>query len=434
MLKVLRKLDRPVPRYTSYPPVPHWNKKISSQSWLSSIQKNNIASLYIHIPFCEQLCYYCGCFKKITKNKSIVNDYIQLIKAEWEIYLKNNPRLKIQTIHIGGGTPSFLSPKALKDLLAFFSPFMLNEAKNSIELDPRTTCSEQLQILKEFKFDKVSLGIQDFDVEVQNTINRVQPYDLVEKLVKKIRQMGFSTLGFDLIYGLPKQSMRTIQETLEQVLVLNPDQIAYYSYAHLPQKIKSQRIFAQDDLPNSESKKNFFYSTSIMLEKAGYIKIGLDHFVKKDSPLYMAKQNGKLTRNFMGYSELETPLLIGLGVSSISESENYFVQNTKSFSEMKDSLDKKELSLVTGHKLSDEDSMRAESIQNLMCNEFIDLEKITYEELRQSLEEFVELGLLEANGHLLKLTERGRPYLRVIASCFDEYLGKNKVVQFSQSI
>jgi oxygen-independent coproporphyrinogen III oxidase len=434
------KYDLSIPRYTSYPTVPYWNGAPEENKWLTSIETEHAIDLYIHIPYCKQLCFYCGCFKSITKKTSKATEYVELLIKEWKIYLRAKPDLKINTIHFGGGTPTFLSAQDFVTLLAELRPYYSEQFTGSIELDPRTTTTDQLKVLSEFKFSRASLGIQDFNKDVQETINRVQSIELVEAVIEDLNHYQFNSINFDLIYGLPKQTTNSISETIGEVLKMKPNLIAFYSYAHLPSKIPSQKIFKNEDLPTGKEKKELYDFGKSMLEKSGYVEIGLDHFALKGSYLHNAFESGKLLRSFMGYTERKSRTMIGLGLSSISQTDYHYAQNSKDLVEYKTNIEDGHLGLSNGHTFSDNDRVREGIIQKWMCTGKISSDSLksldNFEEVFLKMKEFEEDGIIYKKEEDIFLTKIGKPYLRVIASSFDEYLHRadNKKVQFSSTI
>lgn len=439
-LELPTKYDLNVPRYTSYPTVPYWSGAPMTGQWIKGIEDSSLVDLYIHIPYCKQLCFYCGCFKTISKSESKATKYVELLIKEWEIYLKSCPNLRINSIHFGGGTPTFLSAGDFDRLLSVLVNHYDKNFTGSIELDPRTTNTEQMKVLKSFQFRRASLGIQDFNEEVQVVINRVQSRELVSKVVADLQAHGFESINFDLIYGLPKQTKETIRETIGEVIKMAPDLIAFYSYAHLPEKIPSQRIFKDKDLPVGKQKKELYDYGKKILEDSGYAEIGLDHFALKDSFLYQAFNKGKLLRSFMGYTDKKAQTMIGLGLSSISQTKSHYAQNSKDLKEYQDCILAGNLSLSSGHTFSGEDQLRDQIIQKWMCGgrvEFSEIEKLSdFNKVKDQLDGFKADGLVDYLDGYLILGKRGKPYLRVIASSFDEYLTKtsNKKVQFSSTI
>lgn len=425
--KLSEKLNKNVPRYTSYPVITDW-KGQDENTWLNSLKSTYAlgVDIYIHIPFCEKLCYYCGCFRTVTKNKEKSREYVHYLKKEWSLYLSKLPHLiKVNSIHFGGGTPSFLTPEQLIDLLKVFDNYKAPKFYGSIELDPRTVNEDHLIVLREFGFKKASLGIQDFDPSVQKAINREQSYELVKEKVDLIRKYGFDEVNFDLIWGLPKQSVKSVQDTFEKVNTLKPDRISFFSYAHLPERIKNQRLIKDSDILQGEAKLALFNSAQTYLVKNDYIPIGMDHYAKRGSKLHLAYENKTLYRNFMGYVENKSDILLGLGVSSISKNAKGFIQNIKSIKNYYEYIDAEHFPIEKGHSLSTEEAFRAEIIQILFCKfmvlktDIMDLKN--GEEIAKSLKEYQKIGLIEETDKSFKVNEEGKKYIRVIASLFDQY-------------
>ncbi|RMG79980.1 MAG: oxygen-independent coproporphyrinogen III oxidase [Bacteroidetes bacterium] len=451
-LDLIRKYNIPGPRYTSYPTVPFWKKDLFSlEEWLSSVKetfrqtnKQEGISLYIHLPYCESLCTYCGCNKRITVNHNVEIPYIKAVLQEWNLYLslfEEKPLIK--EIHLGGGTPTFFSPENLKMLL----DNILKKSRThkdysfSFEAHPKNTSGEHLQTLFDLGFKRLSLGIQDFDAEVQKTVNRIQPYEMVEKVVNQARKTGYESVNFDLIYGLPKQTLASVTDTIEKVNKLKPERIAFYSYAHVPWKSKSQRGYSETDLPVPEVKRQLYETGKALFEANGYVEIGMDHFALPSDGLYQAFKTGNLHRNFMGYTSGKTSLLIGLGVSSISESNGAFAQNEKVVENYTDKLEKKELPITTGHILSEEDKIIREGILDIMCRFETDLQKLMVahenkSDIYDKLKIFEEDGLIYIENDFLKVTEKGRAFVRNICMVFDKHLTRQNPTQplFSSTV
>jgi oxygen-independent coproporphyrinogen-3 oxidase len=431
-MDAIEKLDLNAPRYTSYPPVPYWNNQVTQPTWTKMLsEQQGRVDVYIHIPYCRSLCYYCGCFKKITKDTNLGDEYVDLVVREWELVSKFNPNLKIHNLHLGGGSPTFLTPAQMERLICFFKPWLSSTFIGSCELDPRTTKSEHLILLKKNGFERLSLGIQDFDIQVQEAINRFQSVSLVRKLVQEIRERGFESLNFDLIYGLPGQNREGFRQTLETVLALGPNSIALYSYAHLPEKLPNQKLIDETSLPTKEQKLLFFHIARDFLEAVGYPQIGIDHFARGDSYLNIAWRKGNLLRNFMGYTDRKSPGLIGLGVSAISSLDGAYVQNTKEITTYRAMLDRGELAIVNGHLLSELDCTANEIIQKIMCHDQFSpfelnkgLEKMG---LNSPLEEFKRNGLWIETARGLELTSMGKIFRRNLAMEFDYRLKQTKV-------
>lgn len=442
--KVLEKYNISAPRYTSFPAVPFWKTTPSEDKWFKTIRyslgKDNLIDLYIHIPFCESLCYYCGCFKTITKNKTRGEEYVDLILKEWSIYRSRLGEIKINSVHLGGGSPNFLSDDALEKLLHTLAFDFSSHFVGACEIDPRTCTHGFLKILKKFNMLRLSMGIQDFDPKVQKAINRLQSVNDVTDLVSKVRELNFSSLNFDLIHGLPYQTEKSIKNTIDHVLKLDPSMIAFYSYAHLPSSIPSQKLIPEESLPSGSEKRNLYEIGKHYLEERGFIEIGLDHFAKKDSYLAKASEEKRLQRSFMGYTDKKESVTIGLGVSSISSTPLSFLQNTKDLKEYKNALMRDELAILKGHLLSDEEQSVAELIQDWMCNGECSLAPAQalkdYDQMYDELSSMALDGLLKIEGNRIISSELGRPYLRNVAKVFDVNLRAEKAssVQFSRTI
>lgn len=442
---LINKYNRPAPRYTSYPPVPYWVNAPDESSWIShlkhSYDEKKGVDLYVHVPFCESLCYYCGCNRTITKNHDIEEKYLSLVLKEWDLYkTKLGFVPKINSLHFGGGTPTFLSAKNLETLI---SSLLENKSENfvgSVEIDPRTVKIEQFDVFKKYGINRVSLGIQDFNSDVQKAINRFQSRELVEGIVNQLKERKFDSINFDLIYGLPKQTISSIEETFEIVSDLRPDMIAFYSYAHLPDKIKNQKLIKETDLPSAEEKRALYLAGKKILEEKGYVEIGMDHFALPGSFLHKAMTEKKLHRNFMGYVDKKSNILLGLGPTSISDSSMSFIQNvkdTKSYEEMIQ-VDKLPLSTL-GHTHSKEDLLVQDLLQQLMCQHEMDLKEKNsipfWNEIKKELGDFYNDGLIEMDEDKLQIKPSAKAFLRNVAVCFDfHYRTKTTTAKFSQSI
>ena len=442
--ELIKKYNRPGPRYTSYPPVPFWNNGPSEGQWIAHI-KNNYSEevgvdLYVHVPFCESLCYYCGCNRTITKNHEVEVLYLATVLKEWELYkTKIGQGLKVNSLHFGGGTPTFLSPENLEILI---STLLQNKSAHfigSIEIDPRTCTDGHLEVLSRLGIKRVSLGIQDFDPRVQKAINRDQSPEMVKILIEKIRKHDFSSLNFDLIYGLPKQTQDSITKTIEIVAKMAPDLIAFYSYAHLPERIKNQRLIVESDLPDPEGKRELYERGAKLLLEYGYVDVGMDHFAKPSSFLYQAMNEKKLHRNFMGYVDKKSPILIGLGPSSISDSSMSFVQNIKDLKNYQKKVQEGLLPLEIGHTHNHHDRLIQEIILHIMCHNEIDIkngEELPYwSDIYNELQNFKDDGIIEMNEHKIIITEIGKGFVRNVAMSFDYHLRDQKSkVKFSQTV
>jgi oxygen-independent coproporphyrinogen-3 oxidase len=437
---IIKKYNIPVPRYTSFPAVPYWNGAPESDEWIQQLNKkydpNQGLELYIHVPYCQQLCYYCGCHRVISKNRDRGIEYVEYLLKEWELYKMSFDvsNIKIASIHLGGGTPNFLSVQAMKTLFDELSQyFEKDNFKGSIEIDPRTCETAQLDILKDYGFSRLSMGIQDFDPKVQEAIGRVQSYEKVKALCDYARTIGFDDINFDLIYGLPYQTKATVHRTIEQVLSLSPYQVAFYSYAHLPQKLRNQKLIPEEALPHGAEKRALYENGKTQLSQANYEEIGLDHFALSNSQLSQAKKAGQLRRNFMGHTLKVSPIILGLGVSSISSSTTCFAQNTKSVKEYFSMLDKGILPLEHGHTHSNEDQKIESLLQQFFATERVSRKQwktlSAYELIEKNLQELNKDQLIHLDQEGFQVTSMGRPFMRNIASVFDSYYqqkGKQK--------
>lgn len=453
MSKLISKYNIPGPRYTSYPTVPYWDEAgIKLNTWKESVKKSFIESnskegisLYIHLPFCESLCTFCGCNKRITKNHKVESPYIEALLEEWKLYLQLfNEKPIISEIHLGGGTPTFFKAENLKWLInsiletAKVSP----NPSFSFEGHPNNTNTEHLKTLNECGFKRVSYGVQDLDFKVQQAINRIQPFKNVKKVTDESRENGYNSISFDLVYGLPHQTIESIEFTIEKVKELMPERIAFYSYAHVPWiKGNGQRGFSDEDLPKDAEKRALYERGLELLEEAGYHEIGMDHFALEKDEMYQSMKKQGLHRNFMGYTASKTQLMVGLGVSSISDSWYAFAQNVKTLEEYYDAIEKQEIPIFRGHNLTEEDLKIRQHILKLMCHfesnweNQADIQAVLKENLPR-LHELEEDGLVEINGESIKVTEKGKPFVRNICMAFDlRMLRKKPTTQlFSMTI
>jgi len=436
---LIRKYNQPVPRYTSYPTVPFWKDELDIEQWKEAFrnkfsEQNHIngISLYIHLPFCESLCTYCGCNKKITTNHKVEEEYIDVLEKEWAMYrklMKQTP--VIRELHLGGGTPTFFSPRNLQRLLKFILKSSILHPKHefSIEGHPNNTTPEHLKTLYNNGFRRISYGVQDNDPEVQRIINRIQPFENVKAATENARSIGFTSINFDLIYGLPKQTLESIERTINKIIELKPDRIAFYSYAHVPWTSKAQRLFDESDLPGAEEKILLYLKGKELLMKNGYVDIGMDHFALPTDELYLAWKAGRLHRNFMGYTTQNSGLLLGLGVSSISDTGNAFAQNQKALHDYYTSINEGKFAIKRGYILTDEDIAFRKYILDICCKgetsfkeEHIPLlEQYTFPDLADLAKD----GLIEWNRKGLSLTDQGHYFLRNICSAFDLYLHRS---------
>lgn len=445
MEKLIEKYSAQVPRYTSYPAVPYWNKMVNDFKWLESLKseltKTDEVDLYFHIPYCQKLCWYCGCNRVITKDNNKAWPYLDALKKEWQHitqHLGDLNDFKINSIHFGGGTPNFLTLEQLDYLLSSFKDKITTKTIFQVELDPRTLTSEHYEFLKKYNIKRVSLGIQDFDLDVQTAINRIQSFELVKSCVEKFRLIGVESINFDLICGLPKQTTRTIKETIKQCLSLNPDQISFYSYAHLPHLLANQKLIKECDLPDLKTKRAIYEQGKELLCNNGFFEIGLDHFAKESSYLYQSYLDKKMKRSFMGHTDKKSDVLIGLGASSISNTSNIYKQNTKDIYEYINQAESGEYIFTTGHDFSSEDQFINFIIQELMSQFEIPISVIQklnhYQEIEVKLNQFFEDDLLRVDEKMLKVTETGRIFIRNICASIDPYFQGGNTKNFSKNI
>jgi len=438
---LIRRYDSRGPRYTSYPTALQFHGQLTEDEYRRNAAASNATavplSLYVHIPFCHTLCYYCGCNKIVTRNQDRVAKYLQNLYREIDMQgeLFDRSR-KVEQLHFGGGTPTYLDEAQLRDLMRklgeAFSFDTSDQRQFSIEVDPRTVDADGIRLLAELGFNRLSLGIQDFNPEVQQAVNRIQSIEQTQALVDAARASGFKSISFDLIYGLPLQTVDSFDATLDIVIAMRPDRFAVYNYAHLPERFKGQRMINAQDIPAPETKLEILERTIDRLTAAGYVYIGMDHFALPDDELVRAREEGTLQRNFQGYSTHRYCDLISLGVSSISKIGNMYAQNSVSTTEYEDMLEEGRLPLKKGLVVDDDDLLRAQAIQSLMCYDalrFDDFDARTginfrnyfAEELAQ-LAPLAEDDLVVVDDRAIRITPKGRLLLRNIAMKFDRYL------------
>ncbi|GAB2526153.1 oxygen-independent coproporphyrinogen III oxidase [Rufibacter soli] len=435
---LVKKYNVPVPRYTSYPTVPFWGNSLpDTQAWQETLlstfkatNKEEGISLYLHLPFCESLCTYCGCNKRITKNHGVEPIYLKAILQEWDKYLALFPEKPvIREIHLGGGTPTFFSPENLTHLLTklLANAEVHPQHEFSFEGHPNNTTAEHLQALYDLGFRRVSYGVQDLSEKVQKAINRIQPLENLVRATEQAREIGYTSVNYDLIYGLPFQTAESIAETFRQVIALKPDRIAYYSYAHVPWKEKSQRAYSEEDLPAEDEKLALYTLGQKMLLEAGYEDVGMDHFAFPEEELCVAQREGRLHRNFMGYTTNQTQLMIGLGVSAISDLYRGYLQNVKTVEEYYALLAMGEWPVMKGFLLTELDVQMRRHILDIACNGQTSWQDSPALALIQgkvvpALQDLSADGLIELGENELKLTSTGRRFLRSVCAAFDLYL------------
>ncbi|WP_417591034.1 oxygen-independent coproporphyrinogen III oxidase [Owenweeksia hongkongensis] len=446
-VKLLEKYNVPVPRYTSYPTVPLWDTtQTSAEKWMEHVRMsfaaNKEISLYIHLPYCEALCTYCGCNKHITKNHLVEVPYINAVLKEWRMYTSRLPEKPvIREIHLGGGTPTFFVPENLKKLVEG----LLEDAEVaekydfSFEAHPNSTTYDHLKTLRELGFNRISIGVQDFDAEIMGIINRFQTIEEIRTVTTQARELGYTSVNFDLIYGLPKQTPAHMAVNLQLLEEFKPDRIAFYSYAHIPDVKKAQRAYSEADLPMGRDKLNLYLQGKSGLEKMGYKDIGMDHFALPSDELYQSFMKGELHRNFMGYTPYHTNLCIALGASSISDSWTAYAQNEKTIKEYLLRVKTEDLPpVIKTHFLTDEDQRLRKHILNLICNDeanwFSQKEHFTFE-MQQAFARLEHDGLLKVFPHQVKVTSLGKSFVRNICRVLDARMDRHKQqVTFSKAV
>ncbi len=437
MNSLISKYNVPAPRYTSYPTVPYWDNKITISQWGKSVKrsfdesnKKDGISIYIHLPYCESLCTYCGCNTRITVNHAVERPYIHSVLKEWKMYLdlfEEKPRIK--EIHLGGGTPTFFSPENLRLLIEGIKTTseICEGADFSIEAHPGNTNFCHLKVLYDLGFKRLSLGIQDFNEKVQHIIHRKQTFEQVKNVAQWARDIGYTSVNFDLIYGLPLQTKESVKDTINKVNQLRPDRIAFYSYAHVPWIKPGQRKFTEADIPDDFRKRALYEMGRDLFIEAGYEEIGMDHFALKSDSLYQVQKKGLLHRNFMGYTHKYTQLMIGLGVSSISDSWYAFAQNIKTIEEYQAVVDKGDFPVFKGHLLSKEDIILRKHILNLMCKMETSWQEAAsqckaVDEAIDLMDEMLKDGLVIKLPQGIRITKKGSPFIRNVCMAFDALL------------
>ncbi len=440
---LIQKYNVPGPRYTSYPTVPYWeNEHFSLKQWQQTLKQSFLESnqsegisLYIHLPFCESLCTFCGCHKRVTKKHEMEQPYIQAVLKEWDLYcqlLAQKPIIK--EIHLGGGTPTFFSPEHLTELIQgiLAKADIAPEHEFSFEGHPNNTTRQHLQALYDVGFRRVSYGVQDYNETVQKAIHRIQPYENVKNVTEWAREVGYTSISHDLVFGLPFQSLNDVVNTIEQTHSLLPDRLALYSYAHVPWiKGNGQRGFKDADVPKDEVKRQCYEAGKKKLLEYGYHEIGMDHFALAEDSMYQSFKASRLHRNFMGYTASKTQVMIGLGISSISDSWYSFAQNVKTLDEYYASLEQNQIPVVKGHILNQEDLIIRQHILNLMCTFTTswvepDMQFSEIDAVLAQLKEMQQDGLIKIEDSSVTILEAGKPFVRNICMAFDLRLKRNK--------
>ena len=432
-----RYASRPAPRYTSYPTAPHFQKDFAEtryRDWLSKLDRDDPVSLYLHVPFCRQMCWYCGCNMKLASRYGPVGEYAQTLRQEIDLTARALPgRMTVSHLHWGGGTPTALSPDDLQSLMEDVRARwdFARDAEIAIESDPRTLTAEMAERIGALGFNRASVGVQEFDIRVQNAINRVQPPDMVQRSVEQLRAAGVSGINFDLIYGLPHQTVASIVKTVRLCAAMRPDRVALFGYAHVPWMAKNQRMIETDALPGSAARAAQASAAGQALVAEGYVAIGLDHFALPDDALSVASRTGQLHRNFQGYTTDRARTMIGMGATSIGRTPSGDVQNFAETGAWARAVTAGSLPVAKGLPLTNDDRLRAEVIERLMCDCHVDAAAIGRQygaPERWWAPEFETLQEMEADGLLIlsegkiRMTPQGRPLVRIAAAAFDAYL------------
>lgn len=441
ILNLLHKYDVPTPRYTSYPTVPYWDfATINEARWKQAVvdtfnTENGEICIYIHLPFCENMCTFCACNKRITVNHAVEDPYLQAVLTEWRMYRELLPSVPvIKEIHLGGGTPTFFSPANLRLLINGITKdaVVSDHHEFSVEVHPNYTTEAHIQQLALAGFNRISLGVQDFDPTVQFVINRIQSFEKTKEVVDWAKKYQYKSINIDLIYGLPHQTIDSVEHTIGQIKKFMPDRIAFYSYAHVPWKSKVQRRYTEADLPKASEKWLMYHRGKELLEQAGFKSIGMDHFALKGDKLFVAAETGNLHRNFMGYTTTKSKLIIGLGVSSISDAWNAFAQNEKEVEAYEEKISKGFLPLVHGHLLNQEDVIIRKKILELMCENRTILDHQIFDAafINSAFSKLAELeadGLVIVKGKNIEVTPKGMLFIRNISAAIDLQLWRRQM-------
>jgi oxygen-independent coproporphyrinogen-3 oxidase len=453
-LDLIKKYDRPGPRYTSYPTAPQFNDQFNSEKFRDEIIRTNSEanppdlSLYFHLPYCDTLCYFCGCNMIITRNRDRISEYIKYVKNEIDLTrtLIKNGRQAVQ-LHWGGGTPTHLNPDEIVNLTSYINQSFnfTSNAEKGCEIDPRGLTKEHLEALRQSSFNRISMGVQDFYDKVQVAVNRIQPEDMTREVVSWVRELGFQSINLDLIYGLPFQTEETFAKTVDAIIDISPDRIAVFNYAHVPWMKKHMELIKAEDLPTPEEKLNILKMTIDKLTGAGYDFIGMDHFAKPNDELAIALREKKLYRNFQGYSTHAGTDLYGFGITSISQIGRCYSQNVKKEKEYFDALNYENFPVERGFYLSDDDIIRRHVITKLMCDFELDFSSVNklfnirftdyFANSLKGLQEFIDDGLVEYQNDKIRITDMGRLLIRNIAINFDWYIEqKNDTAKYSRTV
>ncbi|MFV8816814.1 oxygen-independent coproporphyrinogen III oxidase [Haliea sp. E17] len=449
---LLNKYDTFGPRYTSYPTALQFSPAFTRDDYLAALARSNAGgkplSLYFHIPYCESLCFYCACNKIITHTRERARPYLENLYREVGLQAERVAGREVRQLHFGGGSPTFLDDEQLNGLLQHaeghfnFAPF--TEREFSIEIDPRTVGDNTIALLRDYGFNRLSLGVQDFNQEVQRAVNRLQSVEQVQAVLDAAARAGYQSVSMDLIYGLPHQTLDSFSQTLETVIGMRPQRLAVYSYAHMPQKVKAQKLIVSETLPDAVTKLGLLELSIQRLQEAGYVYVGMDHFALPEDELVVAMQNGSLQRNFQGYSTHAETDMIAMGVSSIGKVDDCYSQNQRHEKHYLSDLAADQLPVMQGYRLSEDDKLRREVIQRLMCQGEVDLAEIEaqysvrfdryFSESLDALAPLAEDGLVQVDSRYIRVLPLGRLLVRNIAMCFDAYIKPAREQRFSRVI
>ncbi len=444
-LDLVKKYDKPGPRYTSYPTAPQFTDSFTTENYIKEINRTNKQknppdlSLYFHIPFCDTLCYFCGCNMVVSRNRERISSYVEYVKKEIDLLKKHiDGNRKVAQLHWGGGTPTHLAPDEITDLVSYIKKNFdfVEEPENGCEIDPRELTYEHLVALREGGFNRISMGVQDFNEKVQIAVNRIQPESLTRKVVNWVRELNFDSINLDLMYGLPFQTVEDFEKSVDALIDISPDRIALFNYAHVPWMKKHMELIKKEDLPSPEVKLQILKMSVEKLTSAGYVFIGMDHFAKPEDDLSKALSEKRLYRNFQGYSTNAGTDLYALGVSSISQFGNVYAQNFKTEKEYSAAIDDGVLPVMKGYEMHQDDIIRKEVIMRIMCDFELDFEEIekkfdiNFEEYFQyglnNFDDFIEDNLVTIENRKIKVAEMGRLLIRNIAMNFDGFLERKE--------
>ncbi len=440
-IEILRKVDKPGPRYTSYPTAPLFSADFTADDFIAEIKRTNAEqgkadlSLYLHLPFCDTLCYFCGCTMIVTRSRERIREYNVYLKREIELIRKHmSDDRTVTQLHWGGGTPSYLDPAEIEDLAGHLKTFFsyAPDIEAGVEIDPRGLTYEHMAALREAGFNRISMGVQDFNPEVQQAVNRIQPEDITLQAVDWSRKLGFASVNLDLIYGLPYQTESSFADTVEKTIRISPDRIAVFNFAHVPWLKPHQKLIRDEDLPSPDRKLHILKHTIERLGEAGYWYIGMDHFAKPEDELAVAQRNKTLYRNFQGYSTKAGCDVYGFGMSSISQFSEIYAQNHKTLKEYYAAIDRGEPATFQGYRMTHDDHIRKHVITRLMCDFELDTKSVSeafgitfdnyFADSLDRLSPFLEDGFVERENGVYLITPGGRLIIRNIAMCFDAYI------------